>query len=53
MCRKIALTSHIPNKPDLARSPNALQKYTPLDLRVKKTRAIRKALTKHQVRCSP
>lgn len=29
-----------------------LQKYTPLDLRVKKTRAMRRTLTKNQVRRS-
>lgn len=28
-----------------------LQKYVPLDLRPKKTRAIRKRMTKHQVSC--
>lgn len=29
--------------------PDVLQKYQPLDLRTKKTRAIRRRLTKHQV----
>lgn len=28
-----------------------VQKYVPLDLRPKKTRAIRKRMTKHQVSC--
>lgn len=31
---------------------HALQKYLPLDLRPKKTRAIRRQMTKHQVHCS-
>lgn len=30
----------------------SMQKYVPFDLRPKKTRAIRKRMTKHQVSCS-